>query len=257
MTRRLEGKGIIVAGAGTKGEGVGNGKAAAVQFAREGANVLCVDREEKAAEATAKMIRDEGGRAEICAADIVNRKDCARVVEACLRHFKKVDVLHNNVGISLGADLIEVTEEDWAKTFDANVKGMYLMCQQAIPRMIEGGGGSIINVSSIFSIRPGGPRVAYVVSKGAVNSLTLYIARRYARNNIRANTLMLGYIDTPLVQPAWQDPKVREANLRQVPMRRFGSPWEVAKVAAFLASDDASYVTGVTMLVDGGVSLSM
>ena len=256
MKKRLEDKAIIVVGAGTMGEGVGNGKAAAIQFAREGAKVLCVDRDESAAEITASIIRDEGGRAETCVADIVNPADCANAVETCLRHFRKLDVVHNNVGVAFGAEIVDTTEEDWVKTFDASVKGMFLMCKHAIPHMIEGGGGSIINVSSIFSIRPG-PIAAYVASKGAVNSLTLYIARRYARYNIRANTLLLGYIDTPLVRPVWENEKIREINLRQVPMRRFASPWEVATVAAFFASDEASYVTGVLMPVDGGLSLSM
>lgn len=256
MKKRLEDKAIIVVGAGTMGEGVGNGKAAAIQFAREGAKVLCVDRDESAADITTSIIRDEGGRAETCVADIVNPAECAHVVDTCLRHFDKLDVLHNNVGVAFGAEIVDTTEEDWVKTFDASVKGMFLMCKHAIPHMIERGGGSIINVSSIFSIRPG-PIAAYVASKGAVNSLTLYIARRYARYNIRANALLLGYIDTPLVRPVWENEKIREINLKQVPMRRFASPWEVATVAAFFASDEASYVTGVIMPVDGGLSLSM
>lgn len=256
MNRRLENKAIIVVGAGTSGEGVGNGKAAAIQFAREGAKVLCVDRDEPAADITTNIIRGEGGQAATCVANIVDSADCARVVDTCLRHFEKLDVLHNNVGIAFGGEIVDTTEDDWAKTFEASVKGMFLMCKYAIPRMIEGGGGSIVNVSSIFSIRPG-PAAAYVASKGAVNSLTVYIARRYARYNIRANALLLGYIDTPLVRPVWQNEKIREINLRQVPMRRFASPWEVATVAAFFASDEASYVTGVVMPVDGGLSLSM
>ena len=122
--------------------------------------------------------------------------------------------------------------------------------------MIEGGGGSIINVSSVASLRAF-PDAAYVSSKGAVNSLTIYIAGRYGRYNIRANVLLLGFIDTPLARPAWENEKVREINLRQVPMRRFASPWEVATVAAFLASDEASYVNGAILPVDGGLSLSM
>ena len=256
MKRRLEDKAIIVVGAGTKGEGLGNGKAVAIQFAREGAKVLCVDRDKSAAEITANIIKNEGGQAEICVADIVNSKECERVVETCLRHFKKLNVLHNNVGVPTLKEIVETKEEVWGTTFDINVKGMFLMCQQAIPHMIEGGGGSIINISSVASIRAF-PDAAYVSSKGAVNSLTLYIAGRYARYNIRANVLLLGFIDTPLARPAWENEKAREINLRQVPMRRFASPWEVAKVATFLASDDASYVTGAILPVDGGLSISM
>ena len=256
MKKRLKDKAIIVVGAGTKGEGLGNGKATAIQFAREGAKVLCVDRDESAAEITANIIINEGGQAEVCVADIVNSKDCERVVDSCLRYFKKLDVLHNNVGIPSWKEIVDTTEEAWNKIFNANVKGMFLMCKQAIPRMIEGGGGSIINVSSVASLRAF-PDGAYVSSKGAVNSLTLYIAGRYGRYNIRANALLLGYIDTPLASPAWENEKVREINLRQVPMRRFASPWEGATVAAFLASDEASYITGAIIPVDGGLSLSM
>ena len=256
MNRRLEGKAIIVMGAGTGGEGIGNGKAAAVQFAREGAKVLCVDRFESAAEDTAKMIRDEGGVAESAAADIVNEDHCKRVVEDCMKYFNKVDVLHNNVGIPSLMEIVDATEEAWNNTFNVNVTGMFLMCKHAIPKMIEGGGGAIINVSTVASIRSF-PDAAYSASKGAVNSLTIYLAGRYARYNIRANCLVLGYIDTPLARPAWDDEKVREINLRQVPQRRFASPWEVATVAAFLASDEASYVTGAIIPVDGGLCVSL
>ena len=166
MNKRLQDKAIIVVGAGTRGEGVGNGKAAAIQFAREGARVLCVDQDGSAAESTADTIRQEGGRAEVVVADIVNADDCERTVAACLEHFGKVDVLHNNVGVVSGAEIVTTSEEDWDKTFDPNVKGMFLMCKQVIPRMVDQGGGSIINVSTISSIRPG-PFAAYAASKGA------------------------------------------------------------------------------------------
>ncbi|HUV45045.1 MAG TPA: glucose 1-dehydrogenase [Dehalococcoidales bacterium] len=251
---RLQDRVAIVVGAGTKGEGIGNGKAAAVQFAREGARVFCVDIDGAAADATRDMIREEGGQAESGVADVVKAGNCEATVARCLQLFGRVDVLHNNVGRSVGGDVVDATEEDWVTAFNVNVKGMFLMCKYTIPHMIEAGSGSIVNISSTAAVRPL-PGVAYTASKGAVNHLTLHIARRYARNNIRCNCIMPGYIDTPLVQPVWQDERVRDINLRQVPMRRFGSPWEVARVAAFLASDDASYVTGVIIPVDGGLIL--
>ena len=254
MKNRLEGKVAIVVGAGTRGEGVGNGKAAAITFAREGAKVLCVDLDGAAAEATADAIRNEGGRAETYVANVANAQDCQRIIETCIEHFGKVDVLHNNVGIGDGKEIVDVTEEDWDKAFSINTKGMYLTCKYAISRMIEGGGGSIINISSIASVRPMSG-VTYTTSKATVNALTIYIARRYGRYNIRANCLMLGYMDTPLVAPVWQDERIREINLKQVPMRRFGTAWEGAAVAAFLASDEAAYVNGVVMPVDGGLIL--
>ena len=256
MARRLEGKAAIVAGAGTRGQGLGNGKAVALRFGQEGARVLCVDIDPQAAEATAHQIKAEGGVAEALAADVTRASDCKEVVSACLSSFQKLDVLHNNVGIPGLAEIVDTSEAQWAKVFDVNVTGMFLLCKEAIPKMVETGGGVITNVSSIASIRPL-PDVAYVASKGAVDSLTLYIARRYGRYNIRANVLMLGYIDTPLARPAWDNEKVREINLRQVPMRRFASPEEVATVAAFLASEEASYVNGVILRVDGGLSLNL
>ena len=130
------------------------------------------------------------------------------------------------------------------------------MCKLAIPHMLEQGGGAIINVSSAASMRSF-PDAAYMSSKGAVDSLTRYIAGRYGRHNIRANVLLLGYIDTPLASPAWENDKIRQINLSQIPMRRFASPMEVATVAAFLASDEASYINGAILPVDGGLSVSM
>jgi NAD(P)-dependent dehydrogenase (short-subunit alcohol dehydrogenase family) len=256
MMKRLQDKAAIVVGAGTKGDGTGNGKAVAIQFARDGALVLCVDHEKIAAQSTAEVIRSEGGRAEIYHGDITNPQVCEDIVETCVRSFGKVDVLHNNVGIPSMMDIVDTPEEAWGEIFDINVKGMFMMCKKTIPRMKEGGWGSIINVSSVASVRAF-PDAAYSSSKGAVNSLTMYIAGRYGRFNIRANVLLLGYIDTPLAKPSWENEKVRETNLKQVPMRRFGSPWEVASAAAFLASDESSYLTGAIIPVDGGLSVSM
>jgi NAD(P)-dependent dehydrogenase (short-subunit alcohol dehydrogenase family) len=256
MDRQLEGKTAIVVGAGTKGEGVGNGKAAAIRFAREGARVLCADEDISAAEKTAELIRGENGQAAFCAGDVTDPGDCERVVRTCMEHFGRLDILHNNVGVPSWMEIVDTPDQAWTEVFDVNVKGMFMMCKQAIPIMRKGGGGSIINVSSVASVRSF-PDAAYVSSKGAVNSMTIYIAGRYGRYNIRANALLLGYIDTPLAKPAWKDERVREINLSRVPMRRFASPWEAAAVASFLASDEASYVTGAIIPVDGGLCISM
>ncbi len=256
MQNRLENKAIIVVGAGTAGEGIGNGKASAIQFAREGALVLCVDKNESAARETARFIREEGGTAEACVADIVNSSECEHTVETCLEHFKKIDVLHNNVGIPTMMEIVDTDEETWDNAFKINVNGMFSMSKFAIPHMIDGGGGSIINISSVAANRSF-PDAAYMSTKGTVHSLTLYLAGRYGRYNIRANVLMLGFIDTPLARPAWDNEKIKKINLRQVPMRRFASPWEVATVASFLASDDASYINGAILPVDGGLSIAM
>jgi NAD(P)-dependent dehydrogenase (short-subunit alcohol dehydrogenase family) len=256
VLKRLEDKVIIVAGAGTALEGVGNGKAAAVTFARHGARVCCMDISESAANNTVKMIRDEGGEALAFTGSILAAQDIRKVIDVCLEKYKKIDVLYNNVGIPGGGEIVDTDEDTWDRVFDINAKGMFLTCKAVIPYMMENGGGSIINVSSIASHRPL-PDAAYVSSKGAVDSLTQYIAARYGRYNIRANVLLLGYIDTPLARPAWEIEKIKQINLRQVPLRRFASPWEIANVAAFLASDDASYINGVILPVDGGLVASL
>jgi NAD(P)-dependent dehydrogenase (short-subunit alcohol dehydrogenase family) len=256
MKKRLKDKVIIVAGAGTALEGVGNGKACAVQFAREGARVVCEDINESAAQATVKTIQKEGGEAVSCQADMLNASDIKRVIETCLNKYGKIDVLHNNIGVPGGGEIIDIDGETWDRVFNINVKTMFLSSKMVLPYMIENQGGCIINVSSIASHRPL-PDAAYVASKGAVDSLTRYIAARYGRYNIRANVLLLGYIDTPLARPAWEIEKIKQINLRQVPLRRFASPWEVATVAAFLASDEASYINGVILPVDGGLCTSL
>jgi NAD(P)-dependent dehydrogenase (short-subunit alcohol dehydrogenase family) len=257
MCKRLEDKAIIVVGAGTSGEGTGNGRAAAILYAREGASVLCVDRDEEAVGLTVEAIRDEGGSAEHWVADVTSEKDCERVVTTCREKLGKLDVLHNNVGISAGGELASTAEGDWSRVFDANVKGMFLMCKHAIPRMIEGGGGSIINISSIRAIRPSGRSVSYASSKGAVNTLTRYIAYHYGKHNIRANALILGAMDTPMVRPALQRESDHAAALERIPLRRMASPFEGANAAVFLASDDSSYVTGALLPVDGGLSAAI
>jgi len=256
MQRNLENKVAVVVGAGTRGEGIGNGKAAAIQFAREGAAVFCIDKDPAAAQACADFIKEEGGIAEAFAADITSAKECEGAVNQCLKRFKKIDVLHNNVGIASMMEIVDTPEETWDGMFAVNVKGIFFMCKQAIPHMIEGGGGVITNVSSVAAVRSF-PDAAYMSTKGTVNALTIYLAGRYGRYNIRTNALLLGFIDTPLARPAWDNEKVKKINLRQVPMRRFASPWEVATVAVFLASDGASYLNGVILPVDGGLSIAM
>lgn len=256
MNRRLEGKVIIVAGAGTGLIGLGNGKAAAVQFAREGAKVVCVDKDQQAADLTVDIINKEGNEAISYSADITNSNDISGVIVACLEKYSRIDVLHNNVGIISGKEILDTDDGVWDKIFETNVKGIFMLCKSVIAQMIENGGGCITNVSSIASHRPL-PDAAYVSSKGSLDALTRYIASRYGRYNIRSNALLLGYIDTPLARPVWEIEKIRKINLSQVPLRRFASPWEVASVAAFLASDEASYINGVILPVDGGLCISM
>jgi NAD(P)-dependent dehydrogenase (short-subunit alcohol dehydrogenase family) len=252
----LEGRVAIVTGAGSIREGLGNGKAVAVRFAREGASVFAIDRNEAAVAETAEMIRAEGGKVVVGVGDVSRKAECARLVAECREALGVATILHNNVGIGVPGEVTDIAEETWKHAFAVNVDSMLFMCQAAVPGMIEAGGGAIINVSTIASIRAF-PGVAYGTTKGAVNSFTLTLAGRLARHNIRVNAILPGYIDTPLVGPVWQNESIREHDLKQVPLRRFGSAWEIASVAAFLASDEASYVTGVLIPVDGGLTIRL
>ncbi len=250
----LAGRVAIVTGAGSIRAGIGNGKAVAVRFAREGAHVFAIDRNEAAAAETAAMIRAEGFDVAVGVGDVSDSDECLRLVRECRAAFGPATVLHNNVGIATPGDGMDVGAEEWRRSFAVNVDSMLFMCQGVIGGMIESGGGTIVNVSSVASIRSF-PGVAYGTTKGAVNSFTLMLAGWLARHNIRVNAILPGYIDTPLVAPAWENDAVRDANLRQVPLRRFGTAWEVAAVAAFLASDAASYVSGALIPVDGGLTV--
>lgn len=256
MSKRLEGRTALIMGAGTEGEGIGNGKAAAMQFAREGAKVLCADRSEAAARDTADAVKAEGGTAEAFQADVTDPEQCEAAVAHCVELWNGIGILHNNQGVACLQQIADASLEEWRRVFEVNSTGTFNSCRAVIPRMIENGGGSIINISTVASIRSF-PDAAYTASKGAVNALTTHIAGRYGRYNIRANTLILGYIDTPLARPAWENEKIKKINLRQVPMRRFASPFEVATAAAFLASDEASYINGAAIPVDGGLTVSL
>lgn len=253
---RLADRIALVTGAGSIREGIGNGKAVAVRFAREGAAVFAIDRNEAAVTETAQLIREAGGTVVVGVGDVSREEECRRLVAECVAALGAPTILHNNVGIGVPGELPDIDEAAWRRAFAVNVDSMLYMSRAVVPGMIEAGGGSIINVSTVASIRAF-PGIAYGTTKGAVNSLTITLAGRLARHNIRVNAILPGYIDTPLVAPVWENQAVREANRKQVPMRRFGTAWEIAGVAAFLASDDASYVTGALIPVDGGLTIRL
>jgi len=253
MAGRLSGKVAFVSGAGSIREGIGNGKAAAIRFADEGAAVFAVDRDAASVEQTAELIRERGGIVATGVGDVSDEETCARLVAEAVERFGPVTVLHNNVGIGVPGEVEDVRIEDWRRVFAVNVDSMLLLTRAVLPGMKEAGSGSIINVSTVASIRAF-PGVAYGASKGAVNALTITLAGRLARYGIRVNAILPGYIDTPLVAPVWRDARIREANLRQVPMRKFGTPWDLANLAVFLASDEAAYITGQLIAVDGGLT---
>jgi NAD(P)-dependent dehydrogenase (short-subunit alcohol dehydrogenase family) len=264
---RLDGKTAIVVGAGSIGPGWGNGKATAVTFAREGAQVFCVDRNAKAAGETAEIITKEGGHAVAFAADASRAADIEAMVASCLKTYGHVDVLDNNVGIAETGSVVDVAEADWDRVFAINLKSAYLAMKHVIPVMVSQGGGSIINISSIASIRHLGiSYVTYATTKAAMNQMTRTTAVEFAGQRVRVNAILPGLMKTPMVahsaglaasyakgdvEAMW---RARDA---QVPMGHMGDAWDVANAALFLASDESRYVTGIELVVDGGITLKV
>lgn len=265
MAGRLAGKTAVVMGAGAVGPGWGNGKAAAVLFAREGAAVVCVDINIEAAQDTARLIEGEGGRALALRADVTQLADIAAVQREAVAAFGKVDILNNNVGILSVGGVVQTDESEWDRVYAVNLKSCFLSMKQFIPAMREQGGGSIINISSIASLRyTGVPYVTYSTTKAAMNHLTRTTAVEYAKDKVRVNAILPGLMKTPMVENAaglaaeYADGDVegmwRERD-SQVPMGHMGDAWDVAQAALYLASDESRYVTGIELVVDGGITL--
>lgn len=262
MAGRLDGKVAIVTGAGASGPGMGNGKASAIHYAREGAKVLALDISEGALADTEAIIKREGNMVKGVVCDVTDTAAIARMVEACLQTFGRIDVLHNNVGILDLDGPVALPEATWDKVIDTNVKSMYLTCKHVLPVMARQRKGAIVNISSVAAIRAWGtPALAYNTSKAAILQLTRSIALEYARTGIRANVIMPGVIDTPLInEPLKADhspeeiERIRAERHNMIPLGRMGDPFEIARAAAFLASDEASYITGTELIVDGGLT---
>ena len=264
MACRLKGKTAIVVGAGqTPGGTIGNGRAMALLFAREGAEVLCVDRDPQRADETAAMIAAEGGCATSFQADIVKAGEANAILAAGLARMGRVDILVNNVGIAPtgghGDGAVHLaTEEGFDTTLDVNLKGMWLTIKAAIPIMRQDGRGSIVNISSLAAVA-GDSMIAYMVSKAAVNRLTLAVASANAEYGVRCNAVLPGLMDTPMAIAAtsqssgYSPAAARAARNARVPLKGgMGTAWDTAHAALFLASDDAKYVTGALLPVDGG-----
>jgi NAD(P)-dependent dehydrogenase (short-subunit alcohol dehydrogenase family) len=265
MVDRLSGKVALVVGAGSIGPGWGNGKATAVTFAREGARVVCADLNLAAAEETAEIIRDEGGDAIALRADVTRLAEIDEMVEATLAAYGRIDVLDNNVGVAVVGGVVEIGEDEWDRVLDVNLKSAFLTMKRVIPVMERQGGGSIVNISSVASIRwTGIPYATYYASKAALNHLTKTTAVQYAAQKIRVNAVLPGLMKTPMVaasaglaatyaagdvEEMWRK---RDA---QVPMGHMGEGWDVANAALFLASDESRYVIGLELIVDGGLTL--
>lgn len=256
MAGRLRGKVAIVTGAGSSGDGIGNGKATALLFAREGASVLCVDIVPERAEATCNAIRAEGGQAVALAADVTRRDECERMVATAVARFGRLDILHNNVGIVSHDTVRDVTEDVWERVLAVNLKSMVFACQAAVPRLEAAGGGSIITVSSLAALRAFGPGTAYQTSKAGVIGLTVSLAGQLAPHRIRVNCIAPGAVWTPLVA-AYTDAAGREARRRLGLLQDEGTAWDVAWAAVYLASDESRWVTGQVLIIDGGASVAM
>jgi NAD(P)-dependent dehydrogenase (short-subunit alcohol dehydrogenase family) len=262
---RLEGKAAIVVGAGqTPGDTVGNGRATAISFAREGARVLCVDRSIASAAETVEMIAADGGEAIPFEIDVTSEDECRAMAEAGVERFGRIDILHNNVGIGSGdSGAVHLELEAWRRIFDVNLTAMFLACKHVLPRMREQGSGSIINISSLASVAATG-MLAYKVSKAGVNALTQQLAMANARHGIRVNAILPGFINTPMaIEGIAEATGVAKEDLikgrdAMVPLRGGqGSAWDVANAAVFLASDEARFVTGVLLPVDGGQGIKI
>jgi NAD(P)-dependent dehydrogenase (short-subunit alcohol dehydrogenase family) len=262
MPDRVKGKVALVTGAGSVGPGWGNGKAAAVLYAREGAQVFAADIDLAAAQETKNVIDQEGGHCNIHQVDVSKSDQVEAMVETCIDTYGRIDILHNNVGIVDVGGPVEITEENWDRLMAVNVKGMFLTCKYCIPHMEKQGSGAIVNISSTASIRyTGYPSASYNASKGAVNQLTQNIAVQYAEKNVRANCVLPGLINTPHViknhRNSYGDGDVEAMIKRRdqmCPMKKMGDAWDVAYAALFLASDEAKYITGANLVVDGGIT---
>ena len=258
--RRLTGKVAIVTGAGSRpaavGEAlVGNGKATAITFAREGARVVLVDERLEWAEETRRIVADEGGETLVVAADVTDADACRRVVEATLEAFGALHVLVNNVGVTGPAGTaVEVDAEAWDRAMRVNVTSMVLMAKVAIPAMIAAGGGSIINLASVAGLQGGHPSLLYPTSKTAVIGLTRSMAAHHGRDGIRVNAIAPGMAYTPMVASRGMTPELRDARRQRSLLQTEGTAWDVAAAAAFLAGDGARWITGVVLPVDAGAT---
>jgi NAD(P)-dependent dehydrogenase (short-subunit alcohol dehydrogenase family) len=260
MGDRLKGKVAMVFGAGSSGPGWGNGKATAVLYAREGARVIAIDVAMNAAQETCGIIAGEGGEAMPLIADVTSSDSVKAAVDATRARYGQIDVLHNNVGYAAMGGPVDMSEADWQRTIDLNLTGAFLTCKHVLPHMLARQKGTIVNVSSIAAIRwTGYPYSAYYASKAGLNHFTVGLAMQYAKQGIRANAIMPGMMNTPLIykqiagqyKSAEDMVKARDA---ACPMGRMGTAWDIANAALFLASDESAYITGVALPVDGGLS---
>lgn len=248
---RLKGKVALITGAG-----MGQGRAAAIRFAKEGAKVAVGDINEKAGRETVALIKKLKKQAVFSKCDVSKEADCKRLVTRAVKEFGKLDILYNSAGVlwkHLDKSVTEIKEENWDKVMAINLKGPYFICKHGIPELKKSGGGSIINIGSISALTGSTvPQDAYASAKCALIVLTKSIAIQFAKEKIRCNIIHPGMINTPMQHEYMKNPKWLQAVIDDVPMGRFGEPDDIANAALFLASDESSYMTGAEMIVDGG-----
>lgn len=258
---RLKDKVAIVVGAGQQpGETLGNGRATAIRFAQEGARLLLVDANEDRAVETLELVQKEGGRASVLRADITDEEECRAIANTCVERNGRIDILHNNVGRSRGdAGTVELDAAMWDELMAMNLKGMFMTCKHVLPVMREQGAGAIINISSTSSVAAR-QTLAYKTSKSGINAMTRHMAMENASYGVRVNAILPGLMDTPMAierrsrERGVARDEIRAERLAQVPLKtRPGNAWDVANAALFLASDEAAYITGVLLPVEGGL----
>jgi|SRR6185437_4141204 NAD(P)-dependent dehydrogenase (short-subunit alcohol dehydrogenase family) len=253
---RLAGKVAIVAGAGSVGDGtlIGNGRAAAVLFAREGARVVVADISAAAAKSTAELIEAEGGQCTTITADVTRDADCAALTKRAVDTWGRLDILHHNVGGSVAGNVVDLTDDQWDRMLSLNLRSLILTARHAVPAMAAGGGGAIVAISSISALRPRG-LTAYSAAKGAVIALTQAMAVDHGAQGIRVNCIVPGPMYTPQAIADGMDERKRAGRRLASVLEIEGTGWDIGYAAVYLASDEAKYVTGVALNVDGGVSL--
>jgi NAD(P)-dependent dehydrogenase (short-subunit alcohol dehydrogenase family) len=262
MAGRLDGKVAIVVGAGCVGPGWGNGRATAVIFAREGANVFAVDRDAEPMRETIERARETGGEITSYLCDATDSNAVAAMVDTCVKAFGRIDILVNNVGGSAAGGPAELSEDAWHRQLDCNLGTVFLACKHALPIMVRQNSGAIVNISSASGIRfSGSPQVGYAASKAGVIQLSRVVAVQYAKHGVRVNTVIPGQLHTPMVEARLAKQRTGgdvEALLKQrlarIPLGFMGDGRDTAHAALFLASDEARFVTGTEIVVDGGMT---
>ncbi|GGF57133.1 dehydrogenase [Azorhizobium oxalatiphilum] len=263
MAGRLDNKVAIITGAGCVGPGWGNGRAAAVMFAREGAKVFAVDKNRDSMDETLDRVRAEGGTVEPFSCDVTDSAAVADMVAACVSTFGRADILINNVGGSAAGGPVELAEDQWDRQIDYNLKSVYLTCKHVLPVMEAQGGGAVVNTASTSGIRwTGAAQVGYASSKAGVIQFSRVVAVQYAKRNIRVNTVVPGQMHTPMVEARLAGQRsggdvdaLLKTRLARIPLGFMGDGRDTAAAALFLASDEARFITGTEIVVDGGMSV--